>query len=108
MNNTIIDTKATSAAFRRDLMHLDIFMATCNFNIETFNNHVNTAPIELVVRGEVVDDLLTYLFIGYKVVSNIKFVAFIDLQESNYLQGNDLTPQLLMTNALNDDNTKII
>ena len=108
MNKTIIDTQATSAAFRRDLMHLDAFMATCNSNIELFNNHVNIATSGLEVRGEKIDDLITHHFTRYKIANDVKFVAFIDLQKSSYLQGSDLTRELLMTNSLNNCNTKII
>ena len=108
MNKTIIDTRATSAAFRRDLSNLDIFMATCNSNIETFNEHVNSAVSGLEARNEAIDDLLTHLFAGYKIASDTKFVAYIELQETQYMQGSSLSAQLLMTQALNDYNTKII
>ena len=108
MNKTIIDTRATAAAFRRDLSNLDIFMATCNSNIELFNDHVSTAVDGLKARDERVDDLMTHLFKGYKIASDIKFVAYIELQETQYMQGSDLTTDLLMTQALNDYNTKII
>ena len=79
MNKTIIDTRATAAAFRRDLSNLDIFMATCNSNIELFNEHVSTAVEGLRARDERVDDLMTHLFKGYKIASDIKFVAYIEL-----------------------------
>ena len=108
MNKTIIDTRATAAAFRRDLSNLDIFMATCNSNIELFNEHVNTAVEGLKARDERVDDLMTHLFKGYKIANDIKFVAYIELQETQYMQGSDLSTDLLMTQALNDYNTKII
>ena len=64
-------------------------------------------PVGLSHAGGI-DDLLKHLSAGYKIANDVKFVAFIDIQESNYLQGSDLTPELLMTNALNDYNTKII
>ena len=108
MNKTIIDTRATAAAFRRDLSNLDIFMATCNSNIELFNEHVHTAVDGLRARDERVDDLMTHLFKGYKIASDIKFVAYIELQETQYMQGSSLTTDLLMTQALNDYNTKLI
>ena len=107
-NKTIIDTRATAAAFRRDLSNLDIFMATCNSNIELFNEHINTAVEGLKARDERVDDLMTHLFKGYKIANDIKFVAYIELQETQYMQGSDLSTDLLMTQALNDYNTKII
>ena len=108
MNKTIIDTRATSAAFRRDLANLDVYMATCNSNIEAFNEHVNTAVEGLNTRAERVDDLMTHLFQGYKIAGDIKFVAYIELQETQYMQGSSLSTELLMTQALNDYNTKIL
>ena len=71
--------KTISAAFRKDLIHIDSFI-TCNSNIETVNSHVNTTTSGLVAREEAVDDLLSYLFISYKIASDVKFVAFIDMQ----------------------------
>ena len=45
---------------------------------------------------------MTHLFQGYKIASDIKFVAYIELQETQYMQGSNLTTDLLMTQALND------
>ena len=83
MNKTIIDTRATSAAFRIDLSNLDSFMLSYNSNIETFNTHVNHAVGNLQARGKRLDDLLTNVFKGYKTASDIKFVASIDIWGSS-------------------------
>ena len=83
-------------------------MSSCNSNIETFNTHVNHAVGNLQARGERVDDLLTNLFKGYKIATDVKFVASIDLWESNWMQGDDVTPELLMTKSLNDYNIKVL
>ena len=55
-----------------------------------------------------VDDLLTNLFKGYKISSDVKFVANIDLWESNWMQGDDLTSEIIMTKYLNDYNMKVL
>ena len=78
MNKTIIDTRAISA-FKSNLSSLNSFMSSCNSNIETFNTHVNHAVGSLQARGERVDDLLTNIFKGYKVASDAKIVAIINL-----------------------------
>ena len=83
MNKTIIDTRAISAAFISDLSNLNSFMSNCNSDIETFNNHVNHAVVSLQARGERLDNLLTNLFKGYKIGTDVKFVASINLWESN-------------------------
>ena len=82
MNKTIIDTRATSAAFGSDLSNLDSFMSSYNSNIDTFNTHVNHTVGILQARGERVDDLLTNLLKGYKIAPDVKFVGSIDLWES--------------------------
>ena len=48
------------------------------------------------------------LFKGYKISSDIKFVASIDLWESNWIQGDDLTPKLLMKKSLNNCNMEVL
>ena len=108
MNKNVTETRATSAVFRSDLSNLDSFMSSCNSNIETFNTHVNHAVGSLQDREERVDALLTNLFKGYKISSDVKFVASIDLWEINRMQGDDLTPELLMTNPLNDFSMKVL
>ena len=100
--------RATSAAFRSDLNNLDSFMSSCNSNIETFSTHVNHAVASLQARGERVDDLLTNLFKGYKIASDAEILASIDLWESNWMHGDDLTPELLMTKSLKDYNMKVL
>ena len=108
MNKTIIDTRATSVAFRSDLSNLDSFMSSRNSNIEICNTHVSHAVGSLQARDERVDDLLTNIFKGYKIPSDVKVVASIDLWESNWMQRDDLTPELLMTITLNDYNMKVL
>ena len=108
MNKTIIDTRAASAVFRSDLSNFDSFMSSCNSNIETFSTHVNHAGGSLQARGERVDDLLTNIFKEYKVALDINFLARIDLWESNWMQEDDLTSELLMTKFLNDYNMKVM
>ena len=108
MNKAIIDTRVTSVAFIPDHRNLDSFMSSCNSNIETFNTHVNHAVGSLQARGERVDDLLTNLFKGYKISSDVKFVASIEQWESNLMKGDNLIPELLMTESFNDYNMKVL
>ena len=62
----------------------------------------------LQARGERGDYLLTNIFKEYKVASDIKFIASIDLWESNWIQGDDLTSELIMTKSFNDYNMKVL
>ena len=83
MNNTIIDTRVTSTAFRVDLSNLDSSLSSYSSNIETFNTNVNHTVNSLQARGERVNALITILFKGYKFTSDIKYVSSIDLWEIN-------------------------
>ena len=108
MNKTIIDTRNISEAFRSDLSNLDSFISSCNSNIEIFSTYVNYAVGSLQARGERVDDLLTNIFKGYKIASDIKSVASIDLLEISWMLGDDLTSELLMTKSLSNYNIKVL
>ena len=83
MIKTIINTRAASVVLRSDLSNLDSFISSCNFNIKTFNTDGNHVVGSLQARGERVDDLLTNILKGYKGATDVKFVASIDLWESN-------------------------
>ena len=82
-------------------------MATCNSNIENFNKHVNSAVRGLKARNNAIDDILTYLFTGYKIASSTKFIEYNKLQETQCMQGSDVSTDLLIQ-ALNDYDSMII
>ena len=53
--------------------------------LESLYEIVNYAMGSLQTRGERVDDPLTNLFKGYKIASDVKFVASIGLWEINWM-----------------------
>jgi hypothetical protein len=96
-----IDTHATTAHIRTQLSSLDVYMLTIGSDIEKFNIHVKTLIEQLASRGEKTFDLLTNLFKGYKTAKDRKFVEYIEKKEETYEEGTDLLPEQLMRLASN-------
>ena len=71
-------------------------MQKVDSNIVEFNNYVNTQVKALAAHGQMTNDLLTNLFIGYKAASDKKFVEYIEHKEEAYEDGEDMTPMGLM------------
>ena len=101
MQRAIVDTRATASNFRTNLSSLDTYMPLVNSNIEKFNQYVSTCIQGLEARGEVSQDLLDNLFKGYKVASDRIFVNYVEQKETEYFDGEDLTPDKLMQLAEN-------
>ena len=101
MQRAIVDTRSTSSNFRTNLSSLDTYMPLVNSNIEKFNEYVSTCVLGLEARGETSEDLLDFLFKGYKVAADKKFVEYIEQKETDYFDGADLTPDKLMQLAEN-------
>jgi hypothetical protein len=101
MQKAIIDTRATASILRENLSSLDTYMATINSNIENFNKYVKTNYEGLRARGERCDDIMINLFKGYMCASDSEFVRYMRQKKDHYDDGNDMTPEELMTLALN-------
>ena len=107
MNKAIVDTRATASHFRTNLASLDAYMSSVNSDIDKFNLYVKQAVRGLKARRERTDDLMIYLFKGYKTATNEEFVKYITQKEQSYNEGSDLTYEQLMTFAHNDfENSK--
>jgi hypothetical protein len=76
-------------------------MAKIQSNIEEFNKYVKVNWEGLKARGERCDDLMINLFKGYQAASDREFVRYINQKKDAYDDGSDLTPEQLMTFALN-------
>ncbi len=96
-----VDTNATTAQLRTALTQLDAAMVTYAHDIKKFNEYVQGLVQSLAARGQRSDDLLINLFKGYKACADHKFLAYIELKESEYEEGKDITPNELMHLALN-------
>ena len=101
MSKAQVDTVATNYQFKSRVANLENYMSNVNSNIEMFNSHVKDAKERLSVRGHIASNLIMELFKGYKVAADHEFVNYIKTREDRYLEGEDLTDNLLMQLALN-------
>ena len=101
MKKTVIDTRATSSAYRTNLSSLDSYMATVDSDIELFNQYVKGQQEGLKARGEDCPDLMINLFKGYNACADPDFRRYVLDKKDKYHDGEDITPEKLMKDALN-------
>jgi hypothetical protein len=101
IRESYLDTNLTSRHIREELMSLDKYMVECGYDIGKFNLHVKTQLEALMARGKNTNDLLAYLFKGYKAAKDKKFIAYIELKQIEYDDGADYSADKLMTLANN-------
>jgi hypothetical protein len=107
---TAARTRFITLALRRKLCSLDTYMVDCNSDIDAFNAHVLDLVHTLEARGEDTQDLLFHLFHGYMACRDREFVKYIRDKQDLYHEGEDISPEQLMTWALrkfqrrNEDN----
>ena len=76
-------------------------MSTLNLDIEKFNQYVKVNVDGLKSRGEKMYDLMINLFKEYQVASDGEFVRYINIKQYQYNDGYNISPDKLMTSALN-------
>ena len=91
-----IDTNATTDNIRKKLSSLDAYMPTIDHNIRTFNTYVKNLVKALAARGETTTDLLTNLFKAYLAVPDKQFKAYINGKLERHEEGLTITPLQLM------------
>jgi S-adenosylmethionine/arginine decarboxylase-like enzyme len=101
-----IDTHATTSHIRSSLASLDQYMSTIGSDIVKFNIYVKEVVDQLMARGEVNHELLTFLFKGYKAAQDTAFVKYIEKKEEEYEEGEDTLPHILMNQAANKFKTR--
>jgi hypothetical protein len=95
-----VDSRATVSFLRTSLTLLDTKMSDVDSDIESFNFYVKAQIKGLSARGETSSDLLINLFKGYKLANDVEFLDFIRRKENAYEEGEDITPNNLMADAL--------
>jgi hypothetical protein len=96
-----VDTRATVFKLRTVLNSLNVYIASVNFDIERFNQHVRIQRDALLSRGELVSDLLTNLFAAYLAVDEPTFHSYMVSQRDQYYDGRiEFTVDSLMQIAL--------
>ena len=96
-----LDTRATVTVIRTRLSSLDTKISDLQDNIIELNEFVKAQQAGLEARGERTDDLLVNLFKAYKACKDKEFTTWVKTKEDAYNEGNDFTPEELMTLADN-------
>ena len=107
ISETHQDTNATTKHIRERLRDLHTYIVKIDSDIIKFNQYVKLQMENLAARGATTQDLLTDLFRAYKQASDQKFIEYIELKESDYEDGSDITAEQLMTLAQNKYQTKV-
>ena len=95
-----VDSRATVSHIRTSLTQLDVKMLELDSNVELFNQYVKAQIKSLLARGETSSDLFINLLKGYKEANDVEFLDFIRRKENSYEEGEDITPNNLMADAL--------
>ena len=96
-----VDTRAMAAHVRMNLIKLPEYMKTlAKDDIKVFNDYVKEQLKILTSRGETTTDLIANLFNAYRACGDKKFVKYIDDLKDRYDEGEDMSPEHLMTKAL--------
>jgi hypothetical protein len=91
-----LDTNATTTSIRNKLSSLDEYILTIGCNITKFNGYVRLLINSLAARGETTQDLLTNLFKGYNAVNDKVFVSYIGRKLEKCEEGETITSEMLM------------
>jgi hypothetical protein len=91
-----IDTNATTRFLREQLSSLNKLMIEKESNVIEFNESVRGLLDSLASRGESTQDLLSNLFKGYEAASDEQFVKYVLKKQDDYDEGADITPDKLM------------
>ena len=82
-----VETKATIANIRVNLINLKTKMKEMEFDISKFHQYVQQQLVSLASHGKTSEDLTVYLFLAYKSVPDEGFGKTIESKESEYLMG---------------------
>ena len=82
-------------------MDLYSYMASINGDVAIFNQYARQQVYNLRARGETVDDLLLFLFKGYRESGDSDFTRYIQDNQDRREEEEDLTYEVLTASALN-------
>ena len=102
INESYIDTNATTRTIRDNLAALDTYMVKIDSDILKFNSYVDSLLDSLKARGESTSDLIPNLFKGYAAASDKAFTTYIAKKAEDFDDDTgDITQQRLMALAAN-------
>ena len=91
-----IDTKATTRFLREKLRSLNTLMTEKESNITYFNESVRGLLDSLAAHGESTQDLLSNLFKGYEGALDEQLVKYVLKKQDEYDEGAEITADTLM------------
>ena len=101
-----IDTNASANQIRTKLSNLDECIATVEYDVGKFNQHVKLLVQALTARNQSTSDLLINLFKGYSAVSDEAFRGWLNRKQEAHEEGREeITPDQLMKSAKNKFDT---
>lgn len=99
---TIINTLASTIRLQAKLNQLPEVMKECDDNVSKFNNEVQNILLAFMARGlGEPSGLLMHLFDGYEACTDATFTRYIRTKKDLLTEGTPLTPQQLMSFAVN-------
>lgn len=101
IQESCIDTNATTSTIRLRLSNLDKYLPTVGYDIAKFNQYVQQQVKSLSARGERTQDLLTNLFKGYLSAKDRVFCAYINSKKEKHEEGQNISTDQLMKWARN-------
>jgi hypothetical protein len=103
-----IDTNASANQIRTKLSNLDEYIATVEYDVGKFNQHVKLLVQALTARNQSTSDLLINLFKGYSAVSDEAFRGWLSRKQEAHEEGREeITPDQLMKSAKNKFDTLV-
>ena len=106
MEKSAVYTRATSPHLKENLTNLETHITTINSNIRTSNQRVKINVKGLKAGSEKTYNLVANLFKAYHKSLYTVLFCYIKTKKYCYNDGEDITPEKLMTEAL--DNYEVL
>jgi len=87
MRLTTMDSVATTQSLRENLQNLATYAATVQGDIDRIHEEFDKNYSQIIARGATVDDPIQILFDAYGAVPCYNFKKYIEIQESDYIDG---------------------
>ena len=87
MRLTTMDSIPTTQSLREHLQNLATFAATVQGDVDKIHEEFDKNYSQIIARGATVDDPIKILFGAYGAVPYYDFKKYIEIQESDYLDG---------------------
>ena len=102
IRESYLDSNATVSTLRLNLTNLDEYVLSNGTDIVAFNAYVQSQVDGLAARGEITNDLIVYLFKGYRAMKDQAFLDYLRMIENAHEDGTAIMdPPTLMLKTAN-------